>query len=188
MRRRFQVQPRLILMTGVAGSGKTTLAKKIVPRLWAVYLDNNLIVDGLFRDTRRGKAYESLRPYFYQSLYAITEENLKLRNSVLLDVPHVKEMQLAEWRRFIKRMTTRTKAQLVVIKCICSERTLRSRIRSRGEARDRWKLAHWKAFMREQPIQFPLRFPHIDIDTEKNLSNNVRTAIRYITNRRTQAA
>jgi len=165
---------------GVAGSGKTTLARKILRHIAAVYLDNNHIADAFSPDTRNGSAYNRLRPGFYQALYSIAEENLKLGNSVLLDVPHIKEMQEAQWRRFIRSLAARTKAELVVIRCFCSEKTLQARLRSRGEKRDRWKLAHWKEFLAQQPIQLSLPFPHLDINTEKNLATNVSAAIRYI--------
>ena len=179
-RRRLLSAPRLILIMGVAGSGKTTLAKEVLRRLWAVYVDNNHIVDAFFPNARSGRDYEKLRPRFYQGLYTIAEENLKIGNSTLLDVPHVKEVRIPEWRQSIKRLVARTDSKLVVIRCLCSERVLRSRIRSRGEKRDRWKLAHWKEFLREQPIDTAVPFPHLDIDTEKNLSRNSKAAVRYI--------
>lgn len=171
---------------GVAGSGKTTLAKEILRRLWAVYLDNNHIVDAFFLDTRNGRAYERLRPSFYQALYTIAEENLKTGNSVLLDMPHVKEMQILKWRRFIKSLAARTNSKLVVIRCRCSEKVLRSRLKSRGEKRDRWKLDHWNEFLTEQPIDLRPLFAHLDIDTKMDLSKNVKAALRHITGENSQ--
>jgi predicted kinase len=167
---------------GVAGSGKTTLAKEILRHVWAVYLDNNQVVDAFFPYTRSGRHYEKWRPHFYQVLYTIVGENLNIGNSVVLDVPHVKEMQDANWRRFIKRLAARTKSQVVVIRCVCSEVTLRSRLHSRGEKRDHWKLAHWTEFLAQQPIKMPVPFAHLDVDTEKKLSVNVSAAVRYILN------
>jgi predicted kinase len=165
---------------GVAGSGKTTLSREILRRVWAVYLDNNQVVDAFFPETRNGRRYEKLRPHFYKALYTIAEENLRIGNSVLLDVPHVKEIKDREWRRFIKRLAARTKAQLIIIRCLCSEKILHSRIRSRGEKRDRQKLSRWKEFSTTQPIDVAIPFPHLDIDTEKNLSVNTDAAVRYI--------
>ena len=179
-RKRRQLQPCLILLTGVAGTGKTSLAKEILGRLWAVYLDNNHIVNAFFPHVRNGRAYEKLRPRFYQALYTIAEVNLKAGNSVLLDAPHVKEMQDSKWRASIKSLASRAKAKTVIIRCFCSEAVLRSRLQARGEARDRWKLAHWEAFLRQQPVKVRLSFPHLDLDTEKNLPANVSTAVRYI--------
>jgi predicted kinase len=165
---------------GVAGSGKTTLSREILRRVWAVYLDNNQVVDAFFPDTRNGRRYEKLRPHFYKALYTIAEENLRIGNSVLLDVPHVKEIQDREWRSFIKCTAARTKSQLIIIRCLCSERVVQSRIRSRGEKRDRQKLSHWKEFSTAQPIDVAIPLPHLDIDTEKNLTANTRAAVRYI--------
>jgi predicted kinase len=180
-KRRF-LQPSLILIMGVAGSGKTTLAREILRHIWAVYLDNNHIVDAFFPHTRTGHAYEKMRSHFYKALYTIAEENLKLGMSVLLDVPHIKEVQTNEWRNFIKSLVRRTKAKSVVIRCLCSEKTLHSRIRSRGEPRDQWKLDHWNEFLRQQPVDTPIRFRHLDINTEKSPLQNINAAIRYILN------
>src|SRR3990172_13211345 len=124
---------------GVPGSGKTTLSREILRHIWAVYLDNNHIADAFFPDTRSGVRYEKLRSRFYKALYTITEENLKLGNSVLLDVPHIKEVQAARWRAFIRRLAGKANAEMLVIRCLCSEQTLCRRIRSRGKRRDRPK-------------------------------------------------
>src|SRR4051794_21547626 len=166
-RRRFGKAPCLILLIGVAGSGKTTLAKRILRHLQAVYLDNNHIADAFFPEARNGKRYEKMRPYFYQALYAIAEANLELGNSVLVDVPHVKEIQRPDWRRMMKRIAGRTHSALVVIRCACSEQLLRARLIARGEKRDRWKLAHWNEFLRAQPIRVFVPEPHLELDTEK---------------------
>jgi predicted kinase len=179
-RKRCLPQPCLILIMGVAGSGKTTLAHEILRRLWAVYLDNNHIVDAFFHDTRNGKPYQRLRPRFYQVLYTIAEANLKAGNSILLDVPHIKEMQIPSWRRFIKAVAARTNSKIVVLRCFCSDNVLYQRLHSRGEKRDNWKLIHWDKFLLEQPIKVPVPFSHLDLDTEKNVAANARAAVRYI--------
>jgi predicted kinase len=179
-RKRYLSQPCLILIMGLAGSGKTTLAREILRRLWALYLDNNHIVDAFFPYARHGRAYEKLRPHFYRALYTIVEENLRGGNSILLDVPHVKEMQLPEWRRFIKSLAARTKSKIIVIRCRCSETVLQLRLQARAEKRDQWKLDHWKEFLTQQPIKAAVPFPHLDIDTEKDLSANTSAAVQYI--------
>jgi predicted kinase len=110
----------------------------------------------------------------------MTEENLNLGNSVLLDVPHVKEVQLRSWRRSITGLANKSRAKMVVIKCSCSETVLKARLRRRGEKRDHWKLNHWEAFLRQQPIDVRIPFDHLSLNTEEDLSTNVRAAVRYI--------
>jgi len=165
---------------GVAGSGKSTLSREILRRILAMYVDNNLIADAFFPYARNGVEYEKLRPRFYKALYTITEENLKLGNPVLLDVPHIKEVQTHEWRDFIRRLATRAKAKMVVIRCFCSEKALHKRISSRGERRDKWKLDNWSEFLKKQPADVPIPFSHLNVDTEKTLSRNVSTSVIYI--------
>jgi predicted kinase len=173
-------RPLLILVMGVAGSGKTTLAKQLVRNISTIYLDNNHIADAFFPATRNSARYEGLRPCFYKALYTIAAENLKLGNSVLLDVPHVKEVQSQGWREWMVGLARSGKATMIVIKCFCSEPVLKQRLRTRGERRDRWKLTHWRAFLREQPIDFPVPFDHLVVNTEEELTANVRTAVDYI--------
>jgi predicted kinase len=180
VRKKHLSQPCLILIMGVAGSGKTTLAKELLQRLVLVYLDNNHIVDAFFPNVRSGSEYEKLRPCFYRALYTIVEENLKAGNSVLLDVPHVKEIQKSGWRAGIENMAARTESKLIIIRCLCSERVLEARIRARGEKRDLEKLSHWSEFLAQQPPDVAIPLPHLDIDMEEELSANVPRAIRYI--------
>jgi len=182
MRKRSLQKPYLILIMGVAGSGKSTLSREIVRRVPAVYLDNNHIADAFFPHKRNGSRYEQMRPRFYNILYRITEENLKLGNSVLLDVPHIKDVQAKAWQVFITQLAKRTKTEMIAIRCYCSEKGLRTRLRSRGEARDRWKLKNWEAFLAREPIGVAIPFRHFDVNTEKNLTKNANAAVRYIKN------
>ncbi len=165
---------------GVAGVGKSILSQAIVRRIRAVYLDNNHIADAFFPDTRNGHHYRMVRPKLYKALYRIAEENLKCGNSVVLDVPHIKEVQMREWQAFIKNLARTNRAKLVAIRCMCSEAVLRARLDRRGERRDQWKLKHWREFLAQQPIKVPIPFPHFDIDTEKNPVKNAEIAVRYI--------
>ena len=139
--------PLLILVMGVPGSGKTTLAKQLLSSLACMYLDNNFIADAFFKDTRTDSDYKTLRPRLYDVLYRITEENLAVGNSVLLDVPHVTHVQSAEWRNYIDSIVERHAARLIVLRCWCKEFVLKQRIASRGEERDVWKLEHWNAWL-----------------------------------------
>ena len=182
MRRRHLPRPCLILVMGVAGCGKTTLAQQLVRRLWAVYLDNNHIVDAFFPHTRSGRRYQRLRPRFYQVLYATTEANLRAGNSVLLDAPHVKQVQQENWCDFIAQLVRRNGARLAVIRCFCPEKTLRHRLESRGEKRDRPKFARWRSFLQKEPLRVPVPFPHLDVDTTQNLARNADAATKYVVN------
>jgi predicted kinase len=96
-----QTLPRttLVLLTGVAGSGRSTIARGLLKYLHAVYLDNNFIADAFFPDTRRGAEYTRTRPRLYQALCRVAAENLRVGNSVLLDAPHIRQSRSNQWYR-----------------------------------------------------------------------------------------
>ncbi|MCB0293292.1 MAG: hypothetical protein KDH97_23760, partial [Calditrichaeota bacterium] len=58
-------RPTLILVMGVAGSGKTNVARSILERVNAVYLDNNFIADAFFPHTRSDAEYLKIRRNLY---------------------------------------------------------------------------------------------------------------------------
>ncbi|MCB1602809.1 MAG: hypothetical protein KDI66_22530, partial [Xanthomonadales bacterium] len=64
-------RPTLILVMGVAGSGKTNVARSILERVNAVYLDNNFIADAFFPHTRSDAEYLKIRRNLYDALYRI---------------------------------------------------------------------------------------------------------------------
>lgn len=171
---------KLILIMGVPAAGKTTLAKSIIKQIRAVYLDNNFIADAFFPHTRVDKEYKKIGHSIYVALYRITSENLQLGNSVVLDVPHVTHMKNEDWRNKIYNLAANANAELKVIRCYCSEETLKERIKDRDEKRDNWKLSNWDEFLRKEPIFVEIPFDHIDINTEEKTEDNINKIIKYL--------
>jgi predicted kinase len=179
---RIHLVPKtLVLLMGVAGTGKTTLAKALLRRICAVYLDNNFIADAFFPNTRSDDAYMQLRDKFYSVLFGITQENLKVGNTVLVDAPHVKEMRDDAWRNGLAQFVSTNDAALRVIRCFTTEDILRRRIQTRGERRDDWKLRNWQGFLREQPLFDPVPFDHLDLDTgTEDIDGQTARAVNYL--------
>jgi predicted kinase len=150
---------------GVAGSGKSELARAILEHVCAVYLDNNFLADAFSPKSRTDERYLAVRENLYAVLYRITEENLRIGNSVVLDAPHIRR-NAGAWMR--------------VIRCYCREKLLRERLEARGEKRDQWKLENWQTFLMQQPPRVPIPFPHLELDTEDALEANAARAVSYI--------
>lgn len=173
-------RPTLILIMGIAGTGKTTLARRLLTRVSAAYLDKDTLADAFFPETIDAARYVELRPALYRALYTIAEENLRAGNSVVLDAPHVKQVQIGGWRRWLKDLVARADAGLAVIRCGCNGMTIRRRLVERGEARDLWKLENWEEFVRHEPPLVPIPFDHLELDTEDDLDANVERAFAYV--------
>lgn len=165
---------------GVAGSGKTTVARGLLSHLHAVYLDNNFIADAFSPDARHGVEYRRIRPRLYRALYRITSENLRVGNSVLLDAPHIRQSRSESWYRSMLSLTCDTAAKLVMIRCVASEHVIRARLEARGEPRDNRKLENWETHLRSQPIAGALTYPYLDLMTERPIEETVQEALLYI--------
>lgn len=155
----------LFLVTGPAGVGKSSIAKRIVGKVECVYLENNLLADPFYPDTRRSAEYLAVRPMLYAQLYGLAQENLRLGNSVLIDAPFVKQLSDSNWIEFISGLARDCSAELLVLRCHCPVSLQRRRIEARGAERDSWKLAHWDEFISEEPMDIPIPLPHLDLDT-----------------------
>ena len=105
---------------------------------------------------------------------------MEVGNSVLLDVPHVTHVRDPKWRTFIRELATDAGGRVVVIRTLCSEQTLRERLEMRGAKRDEWKLQNWSEFMRREPIEVPIPFEHLDVDTEQSPEHCARIALQHV--------
>ncbi len=170
----------LIVVLGSAGSGKTTFARQLVPEFGCVYLDSDTISEAAFPGDRDSPEYLKARPMFYRTLYDIAFANLKLGNSVLVDAPHVGQILDPEWRAWVVNETERSGARLRVIHCVADQNTRRSRLASRGEARDAVRLANWVEYIRSDPFRSPILLPHIEIDTGQDMQRNLALARDYL--------
>lgn len=178
--RRVLARTFLVLLTGVAGAGKSTIARALLACLHAVYLDNNFIADAFFAEIRHGSEYLRIRPRLYKALYRITDENLRVGNSVILDAPHIRQARSQIWYSSMLSMTEEAGAKLLIIRCVAPEQVIKARLEARGEPRDKWKLEHWEAHLRSQPIAGHLPYPHLDLMTHRPVEQTVHESLQYI--------
>lgn len=158
--------PRLLLFSGHAGTGKTTLAKRALPLLSQrsghdfFFLDKDTAygafsshIMGLLNgdpDDRDSPIYlQHLRDQEYSGLLDITRENLELGNQVLLVGPFTREIMSGKFFRPVELgLPADTVCRIAWIDLSTDE--AKRRIEARNDARDQWKLAHWDEYMKRR--------------------------------------
>ncbi|MBS4223320.1 AAA family ATPase [Lederbergia citrea] len=160
--------PKVIFVSGVAGTGKTTVSRYIHKYIPAVYLDKDT-VGGKFseqflkatghdpsdRDSKYYKAH--CRDLEYDVTMDLAMENATLGLDSILIGPFTKEMETKEWldKKLAKYKLSRDEVTVKIVFVTLKDTQLqKERIIERGAMeRDQWKIDHWDEY--EKSLDLP---------------------------------
>jgi predicted kinase len=115
----------LIILGGLPGTGKTTIARELARQLGAVHVRIDSIEQAI-RDS--GGHSEPMDDAGYRVGYAVAEDNLRLGLTVVADSVNPIPLTREAWRAAAARVRVRA----VEVEIVCSDReTHRSRVESR---------------------------------------------------------
>ncbi|SPD47641.1 conserved protein of unknown function [Cupriavidus neocaledonicus] len=174
---RLSLMPRLIFFCGHAGTGKTTLAHRLIGPLMQATAEPFCLLD---KDTLYGRysaaamaaitgdpndrdspAYlDHLRDPEYQGLLDTARENLALGISVIVIGPLSREVRAhllndPDWLNVPAGTTVRT------VWVHLPEDEAHARIIRRGNPNDAYKLAHWDAYRTRRFMPAPADYPEL---------------------------
>ena len=151
-------EPTLRIVIGTAGSGKSTIAKRLARQHAAAYLDKDamsarfvdaaLVSAGYDPGDREANPFyrDTILPLEYDSLLDVAGDNLRIGRPVVIDAPFSPYLSDPA---FITAAAARFEWPSVDVEVVLvrvSPGTLQDRLRRRGLERDRVKLAHWDEY------------------------------------------
>ena len=155
-------ETKFVIITGCAGSGKTSLGERISRELGWTYIDKDTVTrdftDYILVENDKGKGdresdlyCDIIRPIEYKITFKVCEENLKLGNSVILTIPFIAQIKdYSKWTEMIDEFGIDLSG--VTIKFIWINHNAGNeydRIKSRNAERDGYKIAHWEEYARK---------------------------------------
>lgn len=157
---------KLIFFVGVAGTGKTTVARKLSSRIPAAFLDRDTIggrfveaileMNGLDKNDRDSDYYKrNLRDLEYDTAKDVCIENLAAGQNVFMISPFTAELRNEQWIEDVLQAAGRTKQSVdvkVVVVTLSDIAMQKKRIIGRQTVRDQWKLDNWGDF--EKRVDF----------------------------------
>lgn len=168
----------LIVLAGLPGTGKTTIAEELARQLQAVYLRIDAI-EQILRDTG---AYNNLtNDAGYCVAYVIAEENLRLGRIVIAD----SENPLALTRDAWLKVASRANAHAVEVELTCSDREAHRR-RVEGRVEDLAGIRHpsWESVVHRSYQSWTRS--HMVVDTaQRSVEECVRMIRDALAERRT---
>ncbi|MBP2291581.1 AAA family ATPase [Azospirillum rugosum] len=125
----------LIVLGGLPGTGKTTIARALATRLGALHLRIDTIEHAL-----RGGADAEVGPHGYVVAYGVAADNLRLGNRVIADCVNPVRATREAWRATAERAG----ARLVEVEVVCSDpQEHRHRVETRRPDIDGFRLPSW---------------------------------------------
>lgn len=167
---------KLVFFVGVAGTGKTTVAEKVVEHIPAAFLDRDTVggrfverfleMNDLDPNDRDSDFYKKhLRDLEYDTTKDICIENLRVGQNVFMISPFTSELKNKQWIEEVIHASGKTKKEIdvkVVVVTLQDIEQQRNRIEMRGTERDTWKLENWDSY--ETRVNF---VPEINWDIPK---------------------
>ncbi|HET6533665.1 MAG TPA: AAA family ATPase [Actinoplanes sp.] len=179
--------PAAVLVGGAAGTGKSTLATALAPRLGAAVLDldvatgplttvvGDLIGAGDLSDPRIAALTRGPR---YDTLYALAEDHLRLGLPVVLVAPFTAERSAAGWATVVHRLAPHA-GGLTLVWLQLPPAELVARLRRRGAARDGGKVRDPDTFLATLDGT-PPAVPHLPLDATAPTADLVRRVLEHI--------
>ncbi|MFX4220724.1 MAG: AAA family ATPase [Thalassobaculum sp.] len=128
----------LIVFSGLAGTGKTSIARELAAQLGAVFLRIDSIEWALAQSVLRIRAAEDAG---YRAAYAVAEDNLRNGLSVVADSVNPIELTRDAWRA----VATAAGVEGVDVEVVCSDRDEhRRRVESRAPHRPGARNPTWQ--------------------------------------------
>jgi len=117
----------LIVLSGLPGVGKTTIARELARRLIAVHVRIDSIEEGIRRSAAHASA--PMDDAGYLAGYAVAEDNLRLGHTVIADSVNPWPLTRDAWTEVARRAGTKS----IDIEIVCSdERAHEHRLTSRA--------------------------------------------------------
>jgi predicted kinase len=170
-----QPKPKLIVMSGLPGCGKSTLARLIAREVPATVLsvdpiESAMCTAGLVRSFETGYAA-------YLVAEALASEQLALGLTVLVDAVNAEEEGKNLWRR----LAGRHGATLVVIEVTLANRDLhRARVEARVRGLPGFSELSWEEVEARRKAYTQWREPALGIDASGSAEQNASKAVAYI--------
>jgi predicted kinase len=169
----------IVIMAGLPGTGKSTLARALAQRLAGAVLDKDAIRASLFEP-----------PYVE---YSLAQDDfcgeVMLQTAAYLLTKHAELKVLLDGRTFSRRyqrdrvieLSSQIGASWAILECVCLEATALARIADAVAANNHLAANRTPELYREiQEAWEPIDHPKLIIDTDENIESCIDRALRYV--------
>ncbi len=168
--------PILIMLSGLPGTGKSYLARRLVEIIPFVIIESDQVRKMLFPQTQ----YTAEESYWvHRTCHALMAKLLRKGVRVIYDATNLHERH----RELVYRLADREGVKLMIVKIVAPEEVVSERLQSRHEeGRDHHDIsdADWKVYKRMARRAEPIGRNYVVVDTSKELDIDITKLLRLI--------
>lgn len=148
----------LIMLSGLPGTGKSTLAKKLGQNLDVVIVESDAIRNEMVdMPTFSGKENNRV----FETVYKMMRQHLDVGHTVVMDATNLIE----GYRDVAYRIAEHYAVPLILVSVEAEARVVRERLERRAESESNVFVAGWSVYRRMSITQEPISRGHIRVDT-----------------------
>ncbi|HKU18663.1 MAG TPA: AAA family ATPase [Candidatus Saccharimonadales bacterium] len=169
-------KPKLIVMSGLPGSGKSTLSERIaaslkIPVFSVDPIESAIIKAGIPKSFETGYAA-------YLVAEALAKEQIKLGNSVVIDAVNAENEAKQVWID----CATSLKISMVVIECMLKDASLhRKRLEARIRGLHGFDEITWERVQERRKAYTPWQRDVLTVEMSNGSDENLKVALDFIT-------
>lgn len=166
--------PRLLLLAGLPGAGKSSFARQISAQHPFLILESDRLRKTLFPRPQYDAA-ENRR--LFDACHHLIDEFLRQGYPVIFDATNIRERD----RIPVYNIAQKRGVPLAIVVITAPRETVRRRLQRRAAGRGphTWSDADWRIYCRMAPNWEPVTRPHIAADTAGNAAAALRQALAW---------
>ncbi len=161
----------LVIICGLPGVGKTTIAKNLAPLIDASILSTDKIRKELISNPTYQKEERAL---IYDVMILLAKYLQQVGRNCILDATFNKEYS----RNQVKNMLKVSEDQFFIVECTCPEKIILSRLKNIEKG---YSDADASVYQKMKKIYEPVKCKHITVDTSQDSEYNAKLIFEQIT-------
>lgn len=166
----------LIIVCGLPGTGKTTLAKKIADETKSFLLNTDIIRKKMIYEPKYTEEEKSL---VYKLLFEMAEKFLMTGKNVVLDGTFYKK----DLRERAKEIAKKTKNKFRMVEVRCDEKIVRKGMKERSK-KESVSDADFEVYKKIKKQFEPIKERHMILDTTKGFNQAIQKFRERVRNRK----
>jgi len=168
-----ELMPTFIVVSGLPGTGKSYLSRKLAERLPFLVLESDALRKVLFSPP----AYTAMESqHLFKAVHQLTEELLKRGIPIILDATNLSE----QYRERLYNIAERMSARLILVRVEAPPELVKERLRSRIEDRNPEDKsdADWAVYQKMKPGVQNIKRNHYAVDTSGDITPVIDKIVR----------